>query len=502
MKFTNRAILALLAASNAAMAMADDLSAIASEDSAVVKLSEETFDAFIAENPYVLAEFFAPWCGHCKKLGPEFAAAADSLVGKHDNIKLAQIDCTEEADLCQKFDIRGYPSLKVFKGETEAPADYQGQRQADAITSYMIKMTLPAVQVVEKSVDLDDSIKESNDVIVLQVLPQGTEESDANAIYYDLANRFREDFNFFSTSADEYVQKYSKSSKPAYIVFRAGEELEDASVYSGEELDETHLIDFLEIETKPLFGEINGGTYQSYMTSALPLGYYFYSTPEEREAVVPIMTKLGKKYRGEINFVGLDGSQYGQHASNLNMKEEFPLFVIHDLDANKKYGISQETPLDNNAITQFVQQYKAGEIEPIVKSEPIPEIQENSVYKLVGKAHESIVKSDKDVLVKYYAPWCGHCKRLAPIFEELADLYKSTDNVIVADLDHTLNDIEGVEIEGYPTIVLFPGNGDAPVYYEGSRTLEDFVEFIKDKGSNGIDGLALEEAEENVRDEL
>lgn len=502
MKFTNRAILAILAASQATIATAEDLSAIAAEDSAVVKLTEETFDAFIAENPYVLAEFFAPWCGHCKKLGPEFAAAADSLVEKHDNIRLAQIDCTEEADLCQKFGIRGYPSLKVFKGETDAPSDYQGQRQADAIASYMIKMTLPAVQVVENAADLDDSITESNDVIVLQILPEGSEEAPSNEIYYELANRFREDFSFFSTSADKYVQKYSVSSKPAYVVFRAGEELEDASVYSGEELDETHLIEFLEIETKPLFGEINGGTYQAYMSASIPLGYYFYSTPEEREAVAPIMSKLGKMYRGEINFVGLDGSQFGQHALNLNMKEEFPLFVIHDIDANKKYGIQQDTPLDNNAITQFVQQFKAGEIEPIVKSEPIPEVQDNSVYKLVGKVHEDIVKSNKDVLVKYYAPWCGHCKRLSPIFEELADLYKSTDDVLIADLDHTVNDIEGVEIEGYPTIVLFPGNGDEPVYYEGSRTLEDFVEFIKEKGSNGIDGLDLEEAEENAHDEL
>lgn len=500
MKFTNRAILALLTACNTAMVSAEDLSAIASEDSAVVKLSGETFDAFIAENPFVLAEFFAPWCGHCKKLGPEFSAAADSIAGKHD-IKLAQVDCTEEAELCQKFGIRGYPTLKVFKGEVESSSDYQGPRHAQGIVSYMVKQTLPAVQVVDVAVDLDDSISEASDVIVLQVLPEGAESAPSNETYYELANRFRDDFTFFSTSADKYVEKYAKGDVPAYIVFRAGEDVADASVYAGSELDETHLVEFLEVETKPLFGEITGATYQAYMQASLPLGYYFYSTPEEREAAAPIMNKLGKKYRGELNFVGLDASQFGQHALNLNMKEEFPLFVIHDLDANKKYGISQDEALDNNLITQFVQQYKAGEIEPIVKSEPIPESQDNSVYRLVGKAHEAVVKSDKDVLVKYYAPWCGHCKRLAPIFEELADLYKTTEDVLVADVDHTLNDVDGVEIEGYPTIVLYPANGDGPIYYEGGRTLEDLAQFIKEKGSKGVDGLALEDAEESEESE-
>lgn len=500
MKFTTRATLAFMAAASAffGTVSADDNAAIAREDSAVVKLTSDTFDAFIAENPFVLAEFFAPWCGHCKNLGPEFSAAADSLATKHKNIKLAQIDCTEEADLCQQHGIRGYPTLKVFKGDVAAPSDFQGQRKADSIESYMVKLTLPAVQVVDVKADLDDTIKEAKEIIVLQVLPKADGEYPSNSTYYDLANRFREDYTFISTSDADYVKEYTKGDVPGYVVFRVNEPLNSSSVYSGEELEETHLIEFLDIETKPLFGEINGATYQAYMSAPIPLAYYFYTTPEERDAAVPVMTTLGKQYRGEINFVGLDASMFGQHAANLNMKEEFPLFVIHDTTSNKKYGIPQDKELDVKEIGDFVQKFKAGEIEPIVKSEDVPEVQENSVYKLVGKEHEQITKSDKDILVKYYAPWCGHCKRLAPIFEELADLYKTTDDVLVADLDHTLNDIDGVEIEGYPTIVLFPAGSEEPVYYEGSRTLEDFVEFIKTKGSKKVDGLELEEAAEEA----
>jgi protein disulfide-isomerase A1 len=183
------------------------------------------------------------------------------------------------------------------------------------------------------------------------------------------------------------------------------------------------------------------------------------------------------------------------HAQNLNMQEDFPLFAIHDLESNKKYGIDQSKPLESNDITQFVQKFKAGKLEPIVKSEPIPEVQNSSVYHLVGAEHDPIVNSAKDVLVKYYAPWCGHCKKLAPIYEELSDLYKGKD-VIVAELDHTLNDVDGVDIQGYPTLVLFPADGSEPIYYENERSLEAMADFIKEKGSLKIDALADDDDEE------
>ncbi|GMM32083.1 protein disulfide isomerase [Martiniozyma asiatica (nom. inval.)] len=493
MKFSIKAVCSILA-SIAHFAKAEE--AFADPNSAVVKLTEETFEEFITSNPLVLAEFFAPWCGHCKKLAPEFSAASDVLAEKDINAKLAQIDCTEEKDLCSKFQIRGYPTLKVFKGELEEPADYQGQRQSDAIVSYMTKLTLPAVQVVNETADLDDTLAEISDVIILQVVPESVVDHAANTSFYELADKFRDDFTFISTSASEYVEKYAiVKGQPGYVVFRAGE-IDEPSVFSGEELDNEHLIKFFEIETKPLFGEMNGATYQSYMNSETPLAYYFYNEASEREAAQSIIAKLGKENRGDINFVGLDATQFGLHAQNLNMKEEFPLFVIHDIVNNKKYGIDQSELLDNKAIPDFVAKFKAGELEPIVKSEPVPEnpYEDGPVYHLVGTEHDSIIKSDKDVLVKYYAPWCGHCKRLAPIFEELSDMFKGSDDVVIADIDNTLNDVEGVEIEGYPTIVLFPADGSEPVYYEGSRTIESFVEFIKEKGSKGIDAFELEDS--------
>lgn len=504
----NKRILLAMATAIASFSTAFAQEATAPEDSAVVKLTTETFEEFVKEHPLVLAEFFAPWCGHCKNLAPEYVEAASVLEAK--NIPVAQVDCTEEQDLCMKHGIKGYPTLKVFKNhQLDAPSDYQGARSASAIVSYMIKQSLPPVQVIEgddAAEDFSDLLAEASGAVVVDTGVKGLNES-----FYELAELYRDDFVFV---------QYPAEKEPALSIYLP--EVAEPVVYNEKNTTLDHLIEWVQVESKPYFGEVNGESFQSYMESGLPLAYFFYTSEEERTKYSDLFTALGKEYRGKINFAGLDASKFGRHAENLNMKEQFPLFTIHNVSDNLKYGLPQLSEeefsaltapyeLDTKEISEFVKQFVAGELEPIIKSEEIPEVQESAVYKLVGKSHDEIVRDEtKDVLVKYYAPWCGHCKRLAPTYEELAEIYASDDDakdkVVIADIDATLNDVSGVEIEGFPTIILYPAGADSkPVLYESQRSLESFLEFIKKNGAHGIDGEAiaavLSEAEEAEAEE-
>jgi protein disulfide-isomerase A1 len=112
---------------NLALGLAGAAALAAASD--VHDLKADTFRPFVKENDLVLAEFYAPWCGHCKALKPEYEEAATAL--KEKNISLAKIDCTEEADLCQEYGVEGYPTLKIFRGP-EKHVPYQGARKAPA----------------------------------------------------------------------------------------------------------------------------------------------------------------------------------------------------------------------------------------------------------------------------------------------------------------------------------------------------------------------------------
>lgn len=93
---------------------ADESSMPAIDESYVVVLKESNFSDFVAVNKYVMVEFYAPWCGHCKALAPEYAAAATELKEGGEAVVLAKVDATEESELAQKYGVEGYPTLLFF----------------------------------------------------------------------------------------------------------------------------------------------------------------------------------------------------------------------------------------------------------------------------------------------------------------------------------------------------------------------------------------------------
>lgn len=90
-----------------------------------------------------------------------------------------------------------------------------------------------------------------------------------------------------------------------------------------------------------------------------------------------------------------------------------------------------------------------------------------------------VIDSDSDVFIKYYAPWCGHCQQMAPMWEELASELKDVQGLILADMDTTTNEVAGLELEGFPTLKLYlKGKKGEPFEFDGDRTPEDLKKYL------------------------
>ncbi|EED22025.1 disulfide isomerase (TigA), putative [Talaromyces stipitatus ATCC 10500] len=122
----------------------------------------------------------------------------------------------------------------------------------------------------------------------------------------------------------------------------------------------------------------------------------------------------------------------------------------------------------------------------------------SNVQMLTESSFKDVVGTDKNVLVAFTAPWCGHCKSLAPTWEELAKDFARDENVVIAKVDCEAENSKSLasefKIQGFPTIKFFPAGSSEPVAYEGGRSENNFVDYINEKvGTHRVVGGGLDE---------
>ncbi|KAJ8122041.1 hypothetical protein ONZ43_g1661 [Nemania bipapillata] len=108
----------------------------------------------------------------------------------------------------------------------------------------------------------------------------------------------------------------------------------------------------------------------------------------------------------------------------------------------------------------------------------------SAVLDLIPSNFDDVVlKSGKPTLVEFFAPWCGHCKNLAPVYEELGQAFASSKDVQIAKVDADAEKALGKRfgVQGFPTLKWFDGKSDKPEEYQGGRDLESLTKFVSEK---------------------
>ncbi|CAG06136.1 unnamed protein product, partial [Tetraodon nigroviridis] len=458
---------------------------IAEEDDVLV-LKKSNFDEALKAHPNLLVEFYAPWCGHCNALAPEYAKAAGKLKEEGSEVRLAKVDATEETELAQEFGVRGYPTIKFFKGgEKESPKEYSAGRQAEDIVSWLKKRTGPSVATLQE-VTQAEALVADNEVAVIGFF-KDAESADAKA--FEKAAEAIDDIPFAVTS-DEAIHSKFEVSKDSVVLFKKFDE--GRNTFEGEVTKE-NLLNFVKSNQLPLVIEfteqtapkIFGGDIKSHILMFLP------KDASDFQDKMDQFKKAAEGFKGQILFIFID-SEVEDNQRILEFfglkKEECPAIRLITLEDEMTKYKPESDAITAEGITHFCTQFVEGKLKPHLMSQDIPEDWDKTPVKvLVGKNFEEVAfDPSKNVFVEFYAPWCGHCKQLAPIWEKLGEKYKDSADTIVAKMDSTANEIETVKVHSFPTLKFFPAGDERKVIdYNGERTLDGFTKFLESGGKEG-----------------
>merc|ERR1712085_202496 len=409
----------------------------------------------------VLVEFYAPWCGHCKKLAPEYESAAVKLDSEGIKVPLVKIDATVESKLAERFSVGGYPTLKWFVGGNAA--EYDGPREADGIVKWIKSMTGPSV--IESAPTGDEAFS---------ILYTGKEMT----AFEDVAKANRK-------AASWYFVKDETKSPGVLTIQHKGEAAIITTTDAQAEIEAA-----FKKSSFPLFGALDGETFSKYMQEGsgmiwtlLPMTADTVSSVVEEKR--SMMTEIAKEMSGSFTVTWTNTVEFGKVLESMFGLTEFPKIVVQTKVGDKKNFI-YNGELTKDAIIDYVKKVQSGEIKPDLKSEEPPaEPQTDPVKVVTGKTIETLVfDAKKDVLLEVYAPWCGHCKKIEPEYIKVGKKVQKEgfeDILTIAKMDGTLNDspVDSISWSGFPTLYYIKAGSTEPMKYEGPRDAKGIWKWLK-----------------------
>merc|ERR1719420_1268995 len=356
----------------------------------------------------------------------------------------------------------------------------------------------PPAKTLETAEELK-KFTEDNDIAIVGFYK---ESSSAEAKVF-LSTADNMDDYPFAIVADQAVAK-ENGVDSGIVLFKKFDE--GKAVYEGE-VSEDLLTKFIAGNALPLVVEFNQDTAQKIFSGEVKshLLLFLSASAEDFSAKTDIARGIAKDHKGEMLFVTIntDEEDHKRIMEFFGMEEsELPSMRIIRLEEDMSKFKPDSTELSEDNIRSFIKAYLAGDLKAHLMSEEVPEDWDKEPVKvLVGKNFEEVAKdTGKDVLVEFYAPWCGHCKQLMPTWDKLGEKYKDSETVVIAKMDSTANEVEDVKIQGFPTIKLFKKGDNKIIDYNGERTLDGLVKFLE---SDGVDGAAADDdMDEDEEDDL
>eukprot|EP00628_Pelagophyceae_sp_CCMP2097_P003901 CAMPEP_0184081916 /NCGR_PEP_ID=MMETSP0974-20121125/2945_1 /TAXON_ID=483370 /ORGANISM="non described non described, Strain CCMP2097" /LENGTH=435 /DNA_ID=CAMNT_0026384591 /DNA_START=68 /DNA_END=1375 /DNA_ORIENTATION=+ len=330
------------------------------------------------------------------------------------------------------------------------------------------------------------------------------EERDADDIskFEELANSNRYAFRFAYSTEDD-VRAAFKFKGGAVLVYPPARFVSDKydkarHRYPGKTVDVEALKKFAFKKAVPLVGQKTWKSNDRYDKTGVPVVTLFAKVDLEKNAkgfdyFANRLRKVAVDFVGNLSFNIADKEDFSFQLEDYSLVLESKDVGVGAKLGNLYYKMEDKFSVDN--LKAFAQALVDGKLTPMIKEEAAPEEPEepeedvddadSAVVALTAANFEETV-AGKDAMLEFYAPWCGHCKSLKPVYAKVAAAFVGVDSVVVGAMDATAHDVPSdYDVSGYPTVLFKPANG-AAVSYDGDRDVESMVQFIKDNAKTPI----------------
>ncbi|KAI3938546.1 hypothetical protein MKW92_004586 [Papaver armeniacum] len=318
----------------------DDNQFSSAADGKVLELVDSNFDSAIASFDFLLVDFYAPWCGHCKRLSPELDAAAPVLAKLEKPVAIAKVNADKYTRLATKYEIDGFPTMMIFMHGV--PVEYNGPRKAELLVRFLKKFVAPDVTLLESDSAISNFIEMAGTNFPIFV-GFGLNES----VVSELAIKYKRRA-WFSVSKDfseDAMITYDFDKVPALVSMH--QNYNERSVFYG-----PFEGDFLEDYIK-----------QSLLPLTMPINYETLKFDESNERSVQLIKLLRAAASANrdliFGYVGYKQWEDFADTFGVNKKTKLPKMIVWDRDEEYFTTINKQD--DHDEVPQRTQAHPTGD---------------------------------------------------------------------------------------------------------------------------------------------
>eukprot|EP01135_Chromosphaera_perkinsii_P001924 Nk52_evm73s212 gene=Nk52_evmTU73s212 len=302
-------------------------------------LTGENYHESTSEGKWIV-KFYAPWCGHCKRVAPVFDDVAGLFKGR---VNFGDVDCTqkESVEICAANDVKGYPTIKYFDGpQTEV---FKQARTVQGFTAFLSGMLNPPVA----KLDLSEFEKTKKPASTIYILMQAKEDSKAREYmsFAKVAKEMRTSTRFYSTDSEPLIKVLSSGKPlpiPGIVAVKSDGTFRN---YIDNSFTFATIKKFCQIEKFQLVEHVSTANAGEIARAELPVVLAIGNLKKEGDKFSDFLAKFNKEafeIRSQYTdclFGWIDSSEWANYVyKNWGVRQDDPLRIIFWSPADEKFA--------------------------------------------------------------------------------------------------------------------------------------------------------------------